>query len=335
MSDVKEYYDLMIYPQGEQIDLINGCFELSRNVIREMNKFYQKTDTDGVLVEKSRQILNRFENRSRHHLTSLALSTVVGTLAHYRSENQAKYLAEINEISGFSSSFVAEHGLCCLFTKDQGEALLVNNLLLLPGLGTVPIECKWEHCFNKIAFMFIYRVGADYRARIYSSWPFEKPQKHVDQWLGVNFGKHKLLFLSDGRNYSFYHLLNGNKRKGQVFQRIDRFMYYADICQQILKPELQGVIVRQSQLLHCLPKTQSLTERYYFIIFLLEKMSTKNIKLRVVNDEIKGTDDFATARAIRHAGKSFEVIDIKDLLSQILPGNGGHEKRLKFKSNFG
>lgn len=333
MTNVKDYYDLKIYPQDEQIELINGCFELSRNVIREMNKFYRKTDTDDILVEKSRQILNRFENRSRHHLTSLALSTVVGTLAHYRKENQTRNRRDINEISGFSSEFVAKQGICCLFTKDQGEALLVNNLLLLPGLGTVPIECQWDHCFNKIAFMFIYQIGTEYRARIYSSWPFEKPQRHEDQWLGVNFGKHKLLFLSDGRNYSFYHLLNANKRKAQVFQRIDRFMYYADICQQILKPGLQGVIVRKSQLLQALPKTQSLTERYYFIIFLLERMSTKKVKLRVVDDEIKGVDDFETARAIRHASQSVEVIDIKGLLAQILPGNGGCRKRMGFKPN--
>lgn len=324
MQDVKEYYDLIIYPQEEQVKQIENCLNLSKNVVREMEKVCDEKDPSIILVEKSREILKRFENRSQHHLTKLAFNTIVGTLAHYRTCKKRKFVDKINQTSGFSPEFVADNGLCCLFTKDQGEALLVNNLLLLPSLGTILAANRSQHCFNKISFMFIYRCDNNYRARMYSSWPFEKPQKQDEPWIGINFGKHKLLFLSDGRSYSFYHLLSDRKKKClQSFKEFDILMYYFEIVQAILRPGINGVVMVQSQLLGAVEQTRSINEKKLFLLILLNNLAKKNIKLRVITGEVKENDDFMKAQAIRHATRSFEISNIHKLISYLQRGKLG------------
>lgn len=248
MQTAKEFCDVKIYPQTKQINEIKKCLELSRNVICELDKLQVDTTSDVVIVDKSREIVKRFVNRGNHHLNRLALNTVVGVLCQYRFNCKTANQAEDPKNLGFPGDFIAKAGLCCLFTKEPGKALLVNNLLMLPILGTVPIERPWEHCFNKITFMFIYRLGQTYRARIYSSWPFEKPQKQEDSWLGMNLGKHKLLFLSDGSSFSYYHLLNDRKKQRGQFKKMDAFMYYSEIYEKIYRPNLTGLIILGSQI---------------------------------------------------------------------------------------
>ena len=318
METVKEYCDLKIYPQDDQISNIRNCLDLSTNVIRELKKLASETDSDEMIVAKSRQIVKKFLNRGNHHLSRLAMSTIIGSLAQYRFNCQISE-NEKNKLNfGFSAEFILNDGLCCLFTKEPGEALLVNNLLLLPTLGTIPIECPWEHCFNKITFMFIYRLGETYRARIYSSWPFEKPQKQDDAWLGVNLGKHKLVFLSNGSSFSYYHLLNDRKNKNLVFKKLDAFMYYDEIFKKIKASRLTGIIILGSQIPVELPTTLSTLEKYHFLIFLLSKVSAANLKVRISKEkQINCHNDFEKANVIRHSKNTQEINDIDGLVNSL------------------
>lgn len=338
MEIAKEFCDLKIYPQAEQIKQIQKCLELSRNVIRELDKCQLNTNTDTVIVKKSREIAQRFFNRSNHHLNRLALNTVIGSLCQYRFNCKALACTEKTQQLGFSADFIANFGLCCLFTKESGEALLLNNLLMLPILGTVPIDCPWDHCFNKITFMFIYRLGKSYRARIYSNWPFEKPQKQEDSWLGLNFGKHKLLFLSNGSSFSYYHLLDDRKQQNQQFKRLDAFMYYNEIFQKLYQPTLNGLIILRSQIPTGVPTSVSLFERYHFLIFLLEKANSVGLKVRIASKfPMAGKNDFEKAQSIRHAPESQEINDIEKIIKFLrhkLSDTSRNEKATQFVLNF-
>ena len=318
MEAAKEYCDIEIYPRGEQIEQIEKCLILSQNVVREIKKITLPTDTMTVISQNNRIVLKRFQNRGHQHFSRIALNTVVGTLSQFGKICILNSKACHKKSAGFSQEFIEKAGVCCLYEKKAGEALLLNNMLLLPSLGTIPIAQPWKHCFNKVTLLFIYRRGVTYRARVYSSWPFEEPESSNDPWLGISLGKHKLLFLSDGRSFSYYHLMKERKKHAAKLKHFDATAYYADVFHKIYNTDLNGFVLLRSQLILKIPMTISGHEKCAFLLLLLERAKNVGLKVRIVSGPFSATEnDFEKAQSIRHSRNTQELNELGPLIADL------------------
>lgn len=318
MESIADFCDVRIFPQPDQVEQIRRCFSLSQNVVREILKISQPSDPEALLLDKCLLTLKKFQNRSHHHLSRLAWETIIGTLDQYRYYCRRVQQEKVCKSNLFFNKFISKSGVCCVLPKQKGEALLLNSILLLPSLGTIPLASPWEHCFNQVTVLYIYQLGEQYRARVYSSWPFEKASPIQDKWLGLNLGKHKLVFLSDGRSFSFYHLLKRVKNQNILGEGAKILKHYDEIFNRIDHPNLSGIILWRSQIPTVPPQSLSMMERCAFLLYLLEKAAVAGVKVRVVSEiELQTRNDFEKAQAIRHAAGSQDIVDFRPLIESL------------------
>jgi len=223
------------------IDLVNSA------------QIYQKYSN-----QTAAEIFIAFLNRAKHGLSSLQRDSLLANLYH-----------------------PAKTSYLCWNSDDSQYALFTRQGIILPELGEISLEVDLTGLNFIPKQVELQPLHEGYQLKISLFNTSNIPYYQQPARLGLFFGGHKLVFLSDGRSFAYFNRLNGAKKR--QFQRSSQ-AYFDWVCQQIIHSNLEEIVCLKEDITTFQSKYRQ--ETSIFRTQLLFNLRAAGVKISFLKKEI-------------------------------------------------
>ena len=214
-----------------------------------------------------------FLNRAKHGLSSLQQESLLANLYHPAKMSYLRWSAD-----------------------DSKYALFTRQGIILPELGEIGLEADLTGLNFIPKRVELQLLNEVYQLKISLFNTSSISQRNQPVRLGLFFGGHKLVFLSDGRSFAYFNRLNGAKKR--QFQRSSQ-AYFEWVYQQIIHARLEEIVCLEEDSINFQSKYRQETSS--FRAQLLHKLEMAGVKILFIKREaisLVKNEDYQNARLL-------------------------------------